>query len=522
MGFLGTQPPAGQPYPGLLPFSVKTYPVVQLAKAVGPQAPGAWPPPMDGRVAAWRSALGGPAEPVNMIYLHVPFCPFLCGYCPLYKVQAAADRQIPVKELFVRALIAEIELYGATPAVAAREYAGVYFGGGTPSELTVEQLGRILAALRRNFRLAEDAEITLEGVARQMAAEDYLEPLYADGVNRISFGVQSLDPVVRQRIGRGDQVEDYHALIARSRQIRPELPINVDMMSGLSEQSHESLVSDMEEVSGWDLNSVDVLFYLAMPGTRLHRQIKEGKRRAPDYGQVLLDMRRSTNATFHRRGFQPLTGEVFARADRDLFVRGSFGDGSPHRLNTVLALGPSAFGLLEGTAYQNIADLRAYIAQVEDRRFPVATAETLDVGKARRRARMLSVLRLHLPAVLVDDAPTTRLVERWQRLGLMAPEAGGHAVTELGRLWYNHMQLELLPHREKLALLRMVGDLKDIRGIFARPTSELNAYEIELRETLLTRGRSRSARRLMFRLYFGVHRLPWFEHRPVTFDGRLL
>jgi coproporphyrinogen III oxidase-like Fe-S oxidoreductase len=282
-----TQPAAG-PYPALLPFSVKTYPVVQLAKPMGPQQPASWPTQMDPHVAAWRSAVGGAHEPVNMIYLHVPFCPFLCGYCPLYKVQSAADRQISVKELFVQALISEIEMYGRAPAVASVPFAGVYFGGGTPSELTAEQIRRILDALRRNFQLTDDAEITLEGVARQMAVEDYLAPLYDNGVNRISFGVQSLDSVVRQRIGRGDQVEDYHRLIALSRHIRPDVPINVDMMSGLSEQSHASLVSDMEEVSSWDLNSVDVLFYIAMPGTRLHRQIKEGTRRAPDYGHVQI------------------------------------------------------------------------------------------------------------------------------------------------------------------------------------------------------------------------------------------
>jgi hypothetical protein len=84
------------------------------------------------------------------------------------------------------------------------------------------------------------------------------------------------------------------------------------------------------------------------------------------------------------------------------------------------------------------------------------------------------------------------------------------------------MQLELLPQRDKLRLLRMVGDLKDIRDVLERPTEELNAYEVELRETLLTGGRTRGLRRLMFRGYFGLQRLPFFEHRAVAFDGRLI
>jgi coproporphyrinogen III oxidase-like Fe-S oxidoreductase len=510
----------GEPYASLLPFSIKTYPIVQLARAIGPQAADVWPPRIDPGVAAWRTSLAGQSEPTNLIYLHVPFCPFLCAYCPLYKVQSLADRQASVKERFVLGLINEIELYGRRADVASRRFSAIYFGGGTPSELTVDQIRRILAAIRRNFDVSSNAEISYEGVARQLAADDYLEAIVADGINRISFGVQSLDPVVRRRVGRGDLVTDYMKLISHARAVRPSMPINVDMMSGLSEQSYDSLVTDIDAVSSWDLDSMDVLFYVAVPGTRLHRQIRDGTRQAPHYGRVLLEMRQATNAILAGRGYRPLTGEVFVRTDRDLFVRASFGGGTPDCLNTLLALGPSAFGLLQGHVYHNVADLHAYLASIDTRRFPIATAEALTIHSARRRAALLSILQLSLPACLTDDLRIRRLVRSWADRGLIEAVAQGFAVTEKGRLWYNHMQLDLLPAAEKVRLLRMVGNLKELGTLFERPLHSLNPYELELREALLASGRGRFLREMLFRAYFTVRRLPVFDNSAIEFTGR--
>jgi hypothetical protein len=133
---------------------------------------------------------------------------------------------------------------------------------------------------------------------------------------------------------------------------------------------------------------------------------------------------------------------------------------------------------------------------------------------------MLSILQLAIPDALVDDDRFGRLVDRWRGQDLVAAEAGGHALTPTGRLWYNHMQLDLLPAAEKLQLLRMVGDLDDLRSIFTVPIEDLNPYELELRDTLLTRGRSRPVRSLLFKAYFGVRRLPGFDNRAIGFTGR--
>src|SRR5262249_7663513 len=139
----------------------------------------------------------------------------------------------------------------------------------------------------------------------------------------------------------------------------PSLSINTEIMAGLPEQTPESLSADLEQLLRWAPNSLDVLYYVPMPGIRLQQLISLGRRRTAERGHSLLAARALVNARFRAAGYTQLTGEVFVRDDRDLFTQASFGGGG-HHLNTVLALGPSGFGLVGGAAYQNVPDLEAY------------------------------------------------------------------------------------------------------------------------------------------------------------------
>ena len=178
----------------------------------------------------------------------------------------------------------------------------------------------------------------------QMLAPEYMQRCIDLGFNRVSFGVQSNDESLRKRIGRGDKPHEYPALIALIRKLSSKININVDLLACLPEQTFESLQTDIEVVKAWAVNSVDVLYYVMLPGTRLRTLIQLGERAAPDYGQGIVNTRNFVNSSLRGSGFSQLTGEVFVRDDEDRFVRSSYGGGGD-TLNTVLALGPSAFGL---------------------------------------------------------------------------------------------------------------------------------------------------------------------------------
>jgi coproporphyrinogen III oxidase-like Fe-S oxidoreductase len=499
------------PYPALLPHSLKAYPVVQVAPRVGPQP--VWPPPMPPALVAWRDETAYQGSIGSQIYLHVPFCPFLCHFCPLYKVPMS-KRSDERKERFVQTLIEEIELYGATPSVAGRRFNTLYFGGGTPTELTPAQLGRIIQALRRNFTITPDAEITLEGVARQMLAPGYLEQAFEQGFNRISFGVQSLDLRQRQRIGRGDKVVDYPALVELVRQLKPDANVNCEIMAGLPEQTFETFEQDLKGIMSWRTDSLDILYYVHMPGTKLTKLVSTGQRGGPEYGGHLLQLRQFTNSVFREQGWKQVTGEVFVRQERDLFVHTSFGGGG-NGLNSLLALGPSSFGHLNGTVYQNVCDLDQYEEAVSRRHFPVGTAQTMDLATARRRALLLSLLRMEVPEFLIQTPWERYLEYRWKQHGLIERTPGGYRLSERGALWYNHMQMDTLPLTEMMKLLRMFGSIQEQEK--ALSGGELDSQSRELLS--FVRGSMGPTAVLGYKALLKIQQLPFFDQRAIGFTG---
>ena len=203
---------SGAVYPTLLPHSLKFYPIVQLAPAVRPDALRSWPPAPQTAVLDWASRMPSPAEG-DQIYIHVPFCPFLCHFCPLYKVEQTGDRAAELKSRFVQALPPRnTDVRELAVDEDAAFHRGV-LGGGTPTELSLRQLSEVLRALRDCLPIAPDAEITLEGVITRLKQREFLDECVSAGFNRVSFGVQTLDPDLRRQIGRGDVVDDYEAFL---------------------------------------------------------------------------------------------------------------------------------------------------------------------------------------------------------------------------------------------------------------------------------------------------------------------
>src|SRR5689334_3924952 len=117
------------------------------------------------------------------IYLHIPFCRQACHYCNFH-----FSTTLKLKNEFVEALLKEIQLQkNYLPAEAVNT---IYFGGGTPSLLSMDELLAILQAVRQNFFVAADAEVTLEANPDDITEEKLIDWKRA-GVNRLSIGVQS-------------------------------------------------------------------------------------------------------------------------------------------------------------------------------------------------------------------------------------------------------------------------------------------------------------------------------------------
>ena len=136
-------------------------------------------------------------------YVHIPFCEFRCGYCD-FNTYTAKEIGGLSQSSFHESLITEINASAdilKNSGYPERSLSTLFFGGGTPSLFTDEQIGQIMTSLKSNYGFQPDIEVTLEANP-ESATPKYLEQLAAKGVTRISLGVQSFDPKVLATLER--------------------------------------------------------------------------------------------------------------------------------------------------------------------------------------------------------------------------------------------------------------------------------------------------------------------------------
>jgi oxygen-independent coproporphyrinogen-3 oxidase len=207
------------------------------------------------------------------IYISVPFCKAKCTFCNFASGVFAADRM----QAYVERLCQEIrEARAAAERLGARlpgMVDTVYFGGGTPSLLAAEQFRQIFEGLRGEFEIAADAEITLECAPGQLS-DKTLGELLLQGMNRISFGVQSFVDEETAAVGRLHTRMQCEAEFARVRSAGIE-EINVDLIAGLPHQTAESWKYSVVQAIASGAPHVSVYMLEVDEESRLGREMLE-------------------------------------------------------------------------------------------------------------------------------------------------------------------------------------------------------------------------------------------------------
>lgn len=291
---------------------------------------------------------------LSSLYVHVPFCARKCEYCAFYSEQAGKERM----DRYVSALIQEIR--AQTSCLSPPQT--VFFGGGTPSLLSLSQWGRIFDALA-SAGWPSVGEFTVECNPATVSADK--ARLFRDGgVNRISLGVQSLDDALLGRLGRVHSRD----MVFRSYEILREAGfdnVSLDLMFALPGQTleiWESTLADALAMKSEHLSCYEVIYEEDTP---LFRQLQAGEivvdeDLADDMYRLLLDLSAEN-------GFEQYEIANFAKA--------SPSGGLPlrvcrHNVNywtggEYLGLGPAAASHVQGCRYQNWSDVQQYCAAVE-------------------------------------------------------------------------------------------------------------------------------------------------------------
>jgi oxygen-independent coproporphyrinogen-3 oxidase len=208
------------------------------------------------------------------IYIHIPFCRSRCSYCDF----ATGTYETALAERYVRAV--GVEVLDSTEPAGSNHVDTIYFGGGTPSLLSPAQLEHILNAVYTRFRVAPDAEITMEMNPGTVSPE-VLRGYRALGINRASFGAQTFDDRELLRLGRRHNAADVRNTITLLREAGFD-NISFDLIAGLPAQSLAAWQRNLDEALTLRPEHLSLYLLEVHEGTPLADQIKRGFQPRPD------------------------------------------------------------------------------------------------------------------------------------------------------------------------------------------------------------------------------------------------
>lgn len=195
------------------------------------------------------------------LYFHIPFCLKKCNYCAFYSLPCQEDE---VKEAYCNALLRQISFLKTD-----KEIQTVYFGGGTPPLLGVHRLCRLLSAVKSQFTLARDCEITLE-VNPATVDLSALQLLRSAGFNRLSVGIQSADDKVLNFLGRAHSFAQARQCIADGRKASFE-NISADIIFALPDMTVDSLRYSIENIMSTNVDHISAYSLQLEEGTPLYK-----------------------------------------------------------------------------------------------------------------------------------------------------------------------------------------------------------------------------------------------------------
>ena len=388
---------------------------------------------VDAAVAVLPEPAVTPGGPFG-IYVHVPFCAVRCGYCD-FNTYTPTELGGANPDGWLAALRAELRLaathLGGPPAVQT-----VFVGGGTPSLLGAEGLTAVLDAIRDNFVLAPDAEVTTESNPESTSAP-FFDGLRRAGYTRISLGMQSTATHVLAAL---DRVHSPGRALDAAREAREAGfdHVNLDLIYGTPGETDDDLARSADAAIAAGVDHVSAYALIVEDGTALARRVRRGELPAPDDDLLarryeLLD-RRLADA-----GFEWYEVSNWSRPGGQCRHNIGYWNGGQW-----WGAGPGAHGYVDSVRWWNVKHPNAYAAALDSGRLPVADFEELDEATAHIEDVMLRVrLRTGLPAAVLS-APERRRAEQAVADGLLRIEGEAMVLTDRGRLLADAVVRDLL------------------------------------------------------------------------------
>ena len=318
------------------------------------------------------------------LYVHVPFCNTVCYYCACNKV---ITKNHDHSAKYIRYVEKEIGIVGGlvegSPPVIQ-----LHWGGGTPTFLSHDEMGALMGALRRQFRFAPDAEVSIEVDPRKVDAATirYLAEL---GFNRISVGIQDFDPAVQKAVNRIQSEAETRAVIDAAR-ANGFVSENVDLIYGLPLQTVAGFSATLDKVIAASPDRIALYSYAHVPHmSKTQKQIEITQLPSPDTKLAILALaiEKLGAAGYGYIGMDHFAkpGDELAVAQRERKLHRNFQGYSTRPDCDLIAFGISAIGKVGASYAQNVKTLDGYYARLDADVLPVLRGVDLKEDDLLRR-----------------------------------------------------------------------------------------------------------------------------------------
>lgn len=285
------------------------------------------------------------------IYIHIPFCYKRCHYCDFYK-----STNFSLKNEYLKSLFVEIE--NRKDFFKTEFIQTVYFGGGTPSVLTVVEIDEILNKLRAVFDLSAVKEITLE-MNPDDASPQYLGELRKIGINRLSVGIQSFNDQLLTLLNRRHDARQAENVISMLREAGFD-NFSIDLMYGLPSMDFDTWKASVNKAIGFNPPHISAYHLTFEKGTRFYEKLKQGLLTEASEDESLQQFQFLVQ-TLKANGYDHYEISNFAKPGKQSQHNSSYWAGLSY-----LGLGPSAHSFDGKIRQWNISDINGYISGLSE------------------------------------------------------------------------------------------------------------------------------------------------------------
>ena len=306
------------------------------------------------------------------LYVHIPFCKQKCMYCDFPAYQNLQDYY----ETYVYALVQEMDLWVSEhPESKAKPIDTIYFGGGTPTELSIQQLQMIVDKIKSTFTITDDCHMTIESNPGEVDLQ-YLTKLVKLGFNRISFGVQTFDDKALTMLHRSHNGEKAKQAVYEAKEAG-FTDINIDLIYGLPRQTLEDIQHNLHILKDLPINHISTYGLQVEVGTYLYHLVQKNLISIPS---------ESIDEAMYDTMMEGLKNQGFERYEISNFAKDSFY--SRHNLKywhyvDYLGFGAGAHSFYEGIRRSNNRNVMPYIQSVDRYIMPTIDTETITVERAQ-------------------------------------------------------------------------------------------------------------------------------------------